>query len=184
MNRIILVAMTALMSVPLGAGAQSAEQEIERALAAAPPRAREGAMVIRWNADHTYDVLKEGTNRIFCYDRSSDPDRQPFAVQCTSVGNLERVQQNRRFDAEAIDGDALAAMLDEAEANGTRAVPEYGSIWYTMNGPDMENGRMHTTVAVPGATAESTGFPDNSQQGGVWIMAAGTSAAHLMIPGR
>ncbi len=184
MKRIILVAAATLVSVPLGANAQSVQEEIARALAAAPPRAREEAMVIRWRADHTYEVLKEGTNRIFCYDRSSDLDRQPFAVQCTSIGNLERVQQNRRFNADAVDGDALQAMLDEAEANGTRAVPEHGSVWYTMNGPDMERARMHTTVAMPGATTETTGLPDNGRQGGVWIMAAGTSTAHLMIPGR
>ena len=39
------------------------------------------------------------------------------------------------------------------------------------------------TVAVPGATAESLGFPDNNKQGGVWLMNAGTTTAHLMIPG-
>ena len=39
------------------------------------------------------------------------------------------------------------------------------------------------TVAVPGATAQSLGLPDNGKMGGVWVMDAGTSAAHLMIPG-
>jgi hypothetical protein len=38
-------------------------------------------------------------------------------------------------------------------------------------------------VAVPGATAASMGLPDNGRGGGVWIMNAGTSTAHLMIPG-
>jgi hypothetical protein len=27
------------------------------------------------------------------------------------------------------------------------------------------------------------GLPDNPKMGGVWVMDAGTSAAHLMIPG-
>ena len=39
------------------------------------------------------------------------------------------------------------------------------------------------TIAMPGATAQSTGLPDNNKQGGVWIMNAGTTAAHIMIPG-
>jgi hypothetical protein len=39
------------------------------------------------------------------------------------------------------------------------------------------------TVALPMATAQSTGLPDNPSQGGAWIMNAGTSTAHLMIPG-
>jgi len=38
------------------------------------------------------------------------------------------------------------------------------------------------TIAVPGATTQSTGLPDKAGQG-VWIMNAGTSTAHLMTPG-
>jgi protein ImuB len=38
-------------------------------------------------------------------------------------------------------------------------------------------------TSVPGAPAQSLGLPDNNKQGGVWIMNAGTSTAHLMIPG-
>ena len=48
---------------------------------------------------------------------------------------------------------------------------------------DRERARAHTTIAVPGATAQSMGLPDNNKQGGAWIMNAGTSTAHLMIPG-
>ena len=38
------------------------------------------------------------------------------------------------------------------------------------------------TIAVPGATSQSLGLPDNAAKGGVWIMDAGTSTAHLMTP--
>ena len=75
-------------------------------------------------------------------------------------------------------------MLDAAEADGTRVKPEYGSVWISMNGPDQANARIHTTIAVPGATTASTGLPDNRGEGGAWIMAAGTSTAHIMTPGR
>jgi hypothetical protein len=60
---------------------------------------REGATVIQFKADSTYDTLKKGTNRLVCYDRSGEPGRQPFALQCTSIGNLNRVAQNRKFEA-------------------------------------------------------------------------------------
>ncbi len=43
--------------------------------------------------------------------------------------------------------------------------------------------RTHTTVAVPGATEKSMGLPESGKQGGVWIMNAGTTTAHLMLPG-
>ena len=48
---------------------------------------------------------------------------------------------------------------------------------------DKDHARIHTTIAVPGATTQSTGLPDDNKQGGAWIMNAGTSTAHLMTPG-
>lgn len=180
MKRMIFFAV-GLVLIPAGAHAQSA---IDRALAAAPPRAREGATVIKWNADFTYETLKEGSSSMVCYDRSDEPRRPAFAVQCTNVANLDRVAQNRRFRMESADRDAERAMVTAAEENGTRPVPEYGSIWIMMQGEDHASARAHLTIAMPGATTESTGFPDNRNSGGAYIMAAGTSAAHLMIPGR
>jgi hypothetical protein len=154
----------------------------EPALAAAPRQMREGATIIKWKADNTYDTVKKGTNRLVCYDRANEPGRPAFAVQCTSIGNLERVAQNRKFEAIA-DKTERQKQLDAAEANGTRVKPEYGSVWYDMNGADQAHAHIHTTIAVPGATTQSTGLPDNPKQGGVWIMDAGTTTAHIMTPG-
>ncbi len=175
------IALAAFLFSTLGF-AQNASDPIERALAAAPRQMRDGATVIKWHADFTYETLKKGTNRLVCYDRSDQAGRQPFAVQCTSIGNLERVAQNRKFEAIA-DRKARQQAIDEAEANGTRVKPEYGSVWYMLNGPDQEHARPHITIAVPGATTQSTGLPDNPKQGGVWIMNAGTTTAHIMTPG-
>ena len=50
-------------------------------------------------------------------------------------------------------------------------------------GPDKNHPRNHMTIAVPGATTASLGLPDSNKQGGVWIMNAGTTTAHLMTPG-
>src|SRR5207244_3685094 len=83
-------------------------------------------------------------------------------------------------DEAIADRTARQAALDAAEKDGTRVKPEFGSVWLTMNAPDREHARIHTTIAVPGATAQSLGLPDNNRQGGVWIMNAGTSTAHLM----
>jgi len=177
-----------LMAVSTGAAAQTpaeataAPDAIERALAAAPRQMKEGATVIKWKADNTYETVKKGTNRLVCYDRSGEPGQQPFAVQCTSLGNLDRLAQNRKFDA-TTDKAAKKALVDAAEANGTRVKPEYGSVWLTMSGPDQAHARIHTTIAVPGATTQSTGLPDNPKEGGVWIMNAGTTTAHIMTPG-
>lgn len=190
MQRIVLIGLGALaMSISALAqppaattAAPSSTDPIERALAAAPRNMKEGATVIKWNADGTYETLKKGTNKLVCYDRSGEPGRQPFAVQCTSIANLERVKQNRKFEA-VQDRTERQKMIDEAEKSGTRVKPEFGSVWLDMNGPDQGHARIHTTIAVPGATSQTLGVPDNPKDGGVWIMNAGTTTAHLMIPG-
>ena len=154
--------------------------EIDTPLLAAPANQRDAATVIKWKPDFTYDTLKKGTNRLVCYDRSGQPGQQAFSLECTSIANLERVAQNMKFEAM---GDKKQAMLDAAEKDGTRVKPEFGSIFYNLGGPDRERARTHTTVAVPGATGQSMGLPDNNKQGGAWIMGGGTSTAHIMLPG-
>ena len=181
MKRIIL-AVVSLLTVSAGADAQSTAQTIERALLAAPANAREDATVISWNADYTYRTLKEGSSQLVCYNRSGDPGQAAFAVACTARGNLDRIAQNRRFAAEGGDRAGVRALVAAAEANGTRIPPVYGSAWMDLGGDDQASARAHTTIAMPGATEASSGFPENGRGGGAWIMAAGTSEAHLMVP--
>jgi hypothetical protein len=163
---------------PLEPGAS--QTDVDLALLAAPPNLAGQATVIKWKPDFTYTTLRKGTNRLVCYDRSGQPNQQPFSVECTSLGNLERVAQNMRLEAM---GEARQAALEAAEKDGTRIKPEYGSVFYNFFGPSREQARSHMTVAVPGATTQSTGLPDNNKMGGAWIMNAGTSTAHIMIPG-
>jgi hypothetical protein len=179
MKRISLFVLS-VMVVSTSALAQSPADSIEKALLAAPANMREAATVIRWKPDFTYETLKKGTNRLVCYDKSGQPKQQPYMVECTSLGNLDRAAQNLKFEAM---GDKKQAMLDAAEKDGTRVKPEYGSVWYHMLGPDHEHAHAHMTIAVPGATTQSIGLPDNNKQGTVWIMNAGTTTAHLMTPG-
>ena len=60
----------------LAATAQ-AQDPIEAALTAAPTRVKEAAAVISWNADYTYETLKEGTSHLVCYDRADQRDHGP-----------------------------------------------------------------------------------------------------------
>jgi hypothetical protein len=180
MTRSLLIALGAL-GLATAAAAQSSP-EIDKALLAAPRPAREGATVIKWNADYTYETIRKGTNAIVCYDQSGQPTEQPFSVQCTSLTNLPRVAQNKKFEAEP-DREKRAAMIAAAEKDGSRVKPEYGSVFWNFSGKDQETGRAHMTVAVPGATTASTGLPDNNKMGGAWIMGAGTTGAHIMLPG-
>ena len=63
---LLLLAATA---VSTGVFAQT-NPDIDKALLAAPANLREGATVIKWKPDFTYDTLKKGTNRLVCFDKS------------------------------------------------------------------------------------------------------------------
>lgn len=161
----------------------ASQADVDKAVLAAPAQLRNGATVIKWNpSDWSYTTLRKGTNRLVCFDSSGFPGQEAFSVECSSLGNLDRIKQNLMFESEP-DMTKRRAAIAEAEKNGTRPKPEYGSVWYHSWGKDQASARSHMTVAVPGATAQSTGLPDNGKMGGVWVMDAGTSAAHLMIPG-
>jgi len=168
---------------PLEPGAS--QTDVDKALAAAPASLKDQATVIKWKKDFAYDTLRKGTNRLVCYDRSGFPLQQPFSVQCTSLGNLEREAQNLKAEASG-ERPKSEEILNAMEKDGTRAKPEYGSLWYAVAGPDREHARpeSHITIAVPGATSQSTGLPDNGRGGGAWIMNAGTMKAHIMVPNR
>lgn len=183
MKRMIPIA-AGILALSAGAFAQGDQQEIEKALMAAPQQMKADATVIKWKSDFTYDTLKKGTNKLVCYDLSGKPthERTPFVVECTSTANLERVAQNLKFEA-IPDKEARTAAFEKAEKDGSRVKPEFGSVWIHMMGADAEHTRKHVTIAVPGATSQSMGLPDNPKQGGMWIMNAGTTTAHLMTPG-
>jgi hypothetical protein len=169
-------------AAPLEAGAQQAD--VDKALLALPEGMRNQTTVIKWKPDFTYDTLRKGTNGLVCYDRSGMPQQQPFAVQCTSMGNLPREAQNLKAQASG-DREKSEAMLKEMEQNGTRAKPEFGSVWYHLSGADRDHVSAHeVTIAVPGATAASLGRPDTRRENGAWLLNGGTTTAHIMIPGR
>lgn len=180
MKRMILVVLGVMAFAAIGF-AQSTE-ELEKALLPAPRNLKDGATVIKWKSDFTYDTLRKGTNRLVCYDRSGQPGQQPFAVECTSIANLARVAESLKMEAIPDKKESQAA-FEAAEKAGKWTKPEFGSLWLHMSGASQAQARTHVTIAVPGATTQSLGFPDNGREGGVWIMNAGTTAAHLMTPG-
>ena len=178
----LFVVVVTMVSTNSLAQAQAPTDAIAKALSALPAALRDGAGVIKWKSDFTYDTLKKGTNGLVCYDRSGFPEQQPFSIECTSIANLDRAAQNLKYEALG-DKAKTEAALTALEKDGTRVKPEFGSVWYHLAGADREHANPHMTIAVPGATTQSLGLPDNNKQGGVWIMNAGTTTAHLMVPG-
>src|SRR6185312_1908852 len=87
-----------VLAISAGAFAQD-QAAIDKALMAAPGNLKATATVIKWKPDYTYETLKKGTSKLVCYDKSGQPNQQPFMVECTSMGNLERAAQNMKFEA-------------------------------------------------------------------------------------
>jgi len=182
MKRTILIAF-GILAVAAGTFAQAPSDAISKALLAAPTRVKkEDITVIKWKPDFTYETLQKGAGTLVCYDLSGYPGHPPFTVECTVLANLPRVAQNLKFEALG-DRAKVQAALEAAEKDGTRVKPEFGSVFIHFMGPDQEHAFHHTTIAVPGATTQSLGLPENGKQGGAWIMNAGTSTAHIMTPG-
>ena len=187
MTRFVLVCCGFVLASALPQ-AQSAEDEIARAVLAAPSAMEADAMVVRFAADGSHEVLREGSNGLVCYDRSNEPGRL-FSVQCTSVENLPRVGQTHKLRMSASNADEVGALIEAVEADGTREAPKFGSVWYALNGQDQASvtpHQAHVTIAVPFATSDTLSLPSEGgyTQAGSWIMEAGTSASHIMVPGR
>ena len=174
-----------VLATPIMSPAQNSDAEIAKAVLAAPAALQANAMVIRLAADGTHTVLREGSNGLICWDRSDEPNRS-FSVQCTSEENLPRVKQNRVWSMSGQSADDLRATREAADADGSREVSKFGSAYYSLSGEDADSANLHTTIAVPFATSDSLGLPDqgNYTGAGTWIMEAGTSAAHIMLPGQ
>lgn len=182
--RYMLLTIASVLVISTSALAQTTDP-IEKALLAAPAALRKDATVIRWKSDQTYDTLQKGTSRLVCYDRTGMPGERPFSTECTSVANLPRVAQNMKIAIEAGgDPKKAEALVEAAAKNGTREKVEAGSVWYNFRGPDAEHATRHSTVAMPGATGKALGLPESRDSGTAWVMFAGTSEAHIMVPGR
>ena len=191
--KLISLFVIGVMAVAMSASAQAQKQEttdpIQKALLAAPNAAMaKDATVIKWKPDFTYEVLKKGTSLMVCYDLTGWPGERPFSVECTSTEkNLPRVAQNRKLAALGVAGASDRGKIDEAVAaaakDGTRIMSEVGSIWYKFWGNSEATAVRHSFIAVPNKTGKDVGLPEVRDAGGSWVMFAGTSEAHIMLPG-
>ena len=175
---ILLLGALALSTTASG---QTAAETIERALAAAPGSARDGAAVVQWNADGSYEMIKEGTNRWVCWDLSGRFGFPAFAVTCTSIGSLESNAQFIGFLVEGAGNEEAEALRAAARADGSRVRPEYGSVQRMLGGPDEASAQPTVIVWVPGATSESIGIPDVAGSERALLGLAGTADAHILV---
>jgi len=183
MKRLMYMGVVAVSVLVPAVFAQTDQETIDRAVLAGPANARAAAMVVKWAADGTRVVVRPGTNGVVCWDQAVWPGQRPFSAHCTAVGNLPRVEQNREFFYKAGNAKEAEALVQAAEKAGGRKVPEFGTGYYGLVGNDQATARGHVTIAVPFATTESLKLPTKPAGASAWIMDAGTSGAHIMVPG-
>src|SRR5438132_13521188 len=140
----------AILAVSAGAFAQA--PEIDKALLGAPANLKEATTVIKWKPDFTYETLKKGTNRLVCYDRTGQPGQQPFAVECTSLANLDRVAFSLKIEATVPDKKEQRAAFEALEKSGKWTKPEFGSLWIHLSGPSAAIARQPDPIPVPRPT--------------------------------
>jgi hypothetical protein len=104
--KLITTAVLFALSLSVSALAQTSP-EIEKALLAAPAQMKDGATVIKWKSDFTFDTLKKARTAWFA-DRLAAGD-QPFSVECTSIANLERVAVSLKTEASTLQAERRAA---------------------------------------------------------------------------
>jgi len=204
----VLGVMAVAMSAPAQAQVIEARRKpittdpSEKPLLAAPNDAlAKEATVIKWNSDFTYEVLKQGTSRMVCYDLSGWPGEEPWSVECTSSdANMPRIAQNRAFAemgskaSPTVEGGkpvlsssgtgGIRELVLAAAKDGTRVLSEVGSIWYNLRGDSQDTAIWHTFVGMPNLKGTQVGLPEVRDAGGAWLMFADTPEAHIMLPGR
>lgn len=183
MKRLLFFVLTGAAVLPGGLAAQSANAEIERAVLAAPARQRAEATVVSLRPDGTLATLRQGSNGMMCWDNTVKTGATTIDSQCTTEANRERLAQNHQIQSAGGTDEEIDARFAAAEANGTRKLSQFGSIYYHVTGDSPTALRTHTTVAVPNATGQALGLPERGGPAMLWLMEAGTSSAHLMVSG-
>ena len=159
-------------------------------------------------ADFTFEVLRSGPGRMICYDLTGWPGERPWSVECVSSdANMARIAQNRAFAEMGAKAQPLLKtasggrpagrpvlsssgtggireLVVAAGEDGTRELPEVGSIWYNLRGDSQDTAIWHTFIGMPNFKGEQMGLPNVRDAGGAWLMFEGTPEAHVMLPGR
>jgi len=184
MRRNATLVLAACLVMASSAAAQTDQEIIDRAVLAAPANARADATVVKWGADGKRVVVRQGKNGLACWDQAAwGHSRTPINVHCTAEAGLARVDQNREFYVKASSREEAEKAIQAAEKEGKRIPPVYGAGFYGLAGADAATARGHVTIAVPFATSETLKIPSKPTASSAWIMDAGTSGAHIMVPG-
>jgi hypothetical protein len=162
----------------------SQAEQVGAAVMAAPEDQRADATVLGYGADGKLAMLRKGTNKLICL--ADDPKREGFEVDCYHESLEPYMARGRELALQGVK-DRNAPRWEEAK-NGKLKLPGMPAILYTLSGRSynaetgtVENEYRRSTVYIPYATPETTGFSTQASTTDPWIMYPGTAGAHIMI---
>lgn len=153
---------------------------IKKATSALPAALRDGATVVRYDAKGMPQVVRQGTNRIFCIDNSN---AEGFNVNCRGDAMRASADFQALERAQGKDAKALAADMDAAYASGKLKRPPVGTMTYQRSGKTEAESRSMWRMMVPGQTGEDLAMPTKRvNASSPWMMYSGQAGAHIMMP--
>ena len=159
--------------------AQSAQEQIARAVRPLPEELQAGAEVYDYDGETGERiVLRKGSSHVECQVPGEE------FTWCYPTTTRARRDLSAKLRAEGTSGDELRAALAAANLDPT----PMGSMMYRLYEKD-DRIQMLWVVVLPNATSEELGLSTASQRdnalagkGLPWMMAEGTPGAHLMVP--
>ena len=163
--------------------AVSQDYDLELASIPLAKGARPQATVVRFDELGDFEVLREGSNNLFCI--ADEPGDDRFSVEChpkAMMTYLERKQKRALSDNK----DELDRLIAEDIRTGTLAFPVgarsmfvSGSINTSTGVPDSV--RVWDELAVPFANEEQTGITTEDAGMDLWLMGEDSHRAHIMV---
>lgn len=181
----LLIPMLATMVLAGSAGAQMAQAEprtdaekVINAMTAAPASIAANATIKDWPAagSSEFRTLRQGTNGWVCLPSFTGTEgNDPQCLDETWVGFIQAYVTKQ---APRIQRLGVGYMVAPGGAYGSNTDPYAAGATadnqWALHGP-------HVMLAVPDARALQ-GLPTRHDNGGPWVMWAGTPYAHIMIP--
>ena len=128
--------------------------------------------------------LRPGTNGLVCV--SLDPATD--YTRCFHEERLAEHELRMKLVAEGKSDDEIAAAIVAAVESGSIPPRRFGSISYRY-AEGNDGLKLLWVIRLPGLSGDQTGMPTDPDREGLqsgkgtpWLMRAGTSNAHLMIP--
>jgi hypothetical protein len=161
-------------------GAMSKDDQIKTATSALPAAMRADATVISYDSKGLPQVLRQGTNHIFCANLSDD---KGFNVSCRGEALRAASDFNAMEKAAGKDAKAITADTDAAYASGKLKRAPAGTTIYGRGGKTEAEARSMWVVLMPNVKGEDLGLPTKRMNASSpWMMRSGEAGAHIMMP--